>query len=173
MRVCKGSRLIKEVQVRSAGIMPIILSLHPAVLDSVRASTSRSQEALPIVHAAKNHIESLPHASGAITLVDLCSGFGYLSMLLADILPRTRIQRILLVDRSWPLPAGAALPQDQREPLPDQPQGERERNTCTNSSRDRHISRQHLNPDLGWGVPLVTVGSRGEAGGRGRRERWM
>ena len=101
-RVCKGPRLLKEVQ-----------------------------EALPMLHWAKVHLASLPNHTGRITLVDLCSGFGYLSMLLAEALPQDRLDKILLVDRSWPL--------------------------ASESPRDHHISAHHLHADIGWRVPLIPV----------------
>jgi hypothetical protein len=101
-RVCKGPRLLKEVQ-----------------------------EALPMLHWAKVHLASLPNHTGRITLVDLCSGFGYLSMLLAEALPQDRLDKILLVDRAWPL--------------------------ASEPPRDHHISAHHLHADIGWRVPLIPV----------------
>ena len=45
------------------------------------------------------------------TVVDLCSGFGFLGMFLAELLPSDRVERIVLCDRSWPMGgASAALP---------------------------------------------------------------
>lgn len=38
-----------------------------------------------------------------ITILDLCSGKGYLSMLLSEILPQGRVEKILLIDKAWPL----------------------------------------------------------------------
>ena len=69
-RVCKGKRLLKEVQ-----------------------------EALVVVHVVKEHVAALAPDDGAVTVVDLCSGFGYLSMLLAELLPPHRLHQVLLVDR--------------------------------------------------------------------------
>jgi hypothetical protein len=37
------------------------------------------------------------------TIVDLCSGFGIMGMLLAELLPSHLVERIVLVDRQWPL----------------------------------------------------------------------
>jgi len=34
---------------------------------------------------------------------------GYLSMLLAEVIPRERMENIILVDRSWSLPSGESI----------------------------------------------------------------
>ena len=101
-RVNKGPRLLKEVQ-----------------------------EAIPIMHWVKGHLTRLPPDAGKVTLVDMCSGFGYASMLLADTLPPERLAKILLVDRSWPL--------------------------ASSPPRAHHISMHHLHADVGWRVPLTPV----------------
>jgi hypothetical protein len=87
------------------------------------------QEAIPMMNVAQTHLSRLP--GGKVTIVDLCSGFGYLSMLLADTLPHNRVDAIFLVDRSWPLSAAP--------------------------KKDHHISAQHLQPEIGWRIPLQTV----------------
>eukprot|EP00873_Tetraselmis_striata_P005304 jgi/Tetstr1/425568/TSEL_015991.t1 len=37
------------------------------------------------------------------TVLDLCSGVGYTSMLLSELLPRDKVGRIILCDRAWPM----------------------------------------------------------------------
>eukprot|EP00277_Geminigera_cryophila_P008488 CAMPEP_0179408082 /NCGR_PEP_ID=MMETSP0799-20121207/1885_1 /TAXON_ID=46947 /ORGANISM="Geminigera cryophila, Strain CCMP2564" /LENGTH=396 /DNA_ID=CAMNT_0021179483 /DNA_START=58 /DNA_END=1245 /DNA_ORIENTATION=- len=38
-----------------------------------------------------------------VTVLDLCSGFGYLSMFLAELLPAARVDKIVLLDKAWPM----------------------------------------------------------------------
>jgi len=38
-----------------------------------------------------------------VTVVDLCSGFGYLSMFLSEMLDPDRVKRMVLVDNGWPV----------------------------------------------------------------------
>ena len=37
------------------------------------------------------------------TIIDLCSGFGFMSMFLAEMLPAEKVDRIVLVDKMWPM----------------------------------------------------------------------
>ena len=39
-----------------------------------------------------------------IAIVDLCLGFGYLSMFLSELLPTSPVGKIVLLDNSWALP---------------------------------------------------------------------
>ena len=69
-------------------------------------------ELAPIISRLKRDIHMLS-AGGAtpITIVDLCSGFGYLSMMLSEILPAHCVLRIVLIDKCWPMSTQeAALP---------------------------------------------------------------
>ena len=36
-------------------------------------------------------------------VVDLCSGFGYLGMFLAEMLDPAKVQRVILLDKQWPM----------------------------------------------------------------------
>ena len=56
-------------------------------------------EAVPIVHAVDQWISS--HKN--VTIIDLCSGKGYLSMLLSEYLPPDRVEKFLLIDKAWPM----------------------------------------------------------------------
>lgn len=38
-----------------------------------------------------------------VTILDLCSGFGYLAMTLSELLPKEKVRRIWLIDKAWPL----------------------------------------------------------------------
>lgn len=61
------------------------------VIDSVRRSLSalESEEKIGIFQGGK------------VTILDLCSGFGFLSMFLSEMLPADRVNRIILVDIQW------------------------------------------------------------------------
>eukprot|EP00581_Thalassiosira_minuscula_P014983 CAMPEP_0183732218 /NCGR_PEP_ID=MMETSP0737-20130205/37838_1 /TAXON_ID=385413 /ORGANISM="Thalassiosira miniscula, Strain CCMP1093" /LENGTH=404 /DNA_ID=CAMNT_0025965163 /DNA_START=56 /DNA_END=1267 /DNA_ORIENTATION=- len=79
-RIFKKERVIKEL-IESA---PIIESIKHAVNES----SSRDQD---------NDMEP----SEKITIIDLCSGKGYLSMFLSEILPQDKVERFVLVDKAW------------------------------------------------------------------------
>ena len=67
-------------------------------------------ECAPVVAACRDYVDA--HAK-PVTVVDLCSGKGYLAMLLSELLPKDKVARIVLVDKAWPL-------NGQDEPLPHQ-----------------------------------------------------
>ncbi|KAK3284057.1 hypothetical protein CYMTET_8274 [Cymbomonas tetramitiformis] len=58
-------------------------------------------EAAPVIARVRAVVEALPEGKRA-TIVDLCSGKGYLSMFLSEMLPAEKVTRCLLVDRAWP-----------------------------------------------------------------------
>jgi hypothetical protein len=59
-------------------------------------------ECEPILTYVQTVVEQHPVAEPPVTVVDLCSGFGVCSMILAEILPPNRVSRIELLDRQWP-----------------------------------------------------------------------
>jgi hypothetical protein len=67
-------------------------------------------ECAPVVAACRDYVDA--HTT-PVTVVDLCSGKGYLAMLLSELLPKDKVSRIVLVDKAWPL-------NGQDEPLPHQ-----------------------------------------------------
>ena len=77
-------------------------------------------EAVPIIHAVSEWIQhdegndsDLPTASPRrtnVTIVDLCSGKGYLSMFLSEYLPAERVQKFILMDKAWPRCHGVPQP---------------------------------------------------------------
>jgi len=73
-RLDKGGRLVKEVN-----------------------------EAIPTIAWAVEHMEASTCAKGKWTVVDLCSGVGYLGVVLAALLDPEKVARIVLVDKQWPL----------------------------------------------------------------------
>lgn len=57
-------------------------------------------ESAPIIEAVKQVIES-SEESEQFTIMDLCSGKGYLSMFLSEILSKEKVEKFVLVDKAW------------------------------------------------------------------------
>eukprot|EP00411_Alexandrium_monilatum_P049840 CAMPEP_0175467124 /NCGR_PEP_ID=MMETSP0095-20121207/71158_1 /TAXON_ID=311494 /ORGANISM="Alexandrium monilatum, Strain CCMP3105" /LENGTH=347 /DNA_ID=CAMNT_0016768487 /DNA_START=44 /DNA_END=1084 /DNA_ORIENTATION=+ len=77
-----------------------------------RAMFKELNEALPVVQRVLALVEAAEAADGeAITVVDLCSGIGYLSILLAELLRgSSKVARFVLVDSRWPMLNGETKP---------------------------------------------------------------
>lgn len=89
-------------------------------------------ETAPVVAAVVDYVQALPPGVPA-TVVDLCCGKGYLSMLLAEMLPTERLRGCVLVDKAWP------------------------RHDVPHTTGEKHISPAHLwEYREAWPVPLVT-----------------
>ena len=58
-------------------------------------------ECAPVVAACRDYVEAL--SGPPTTIVDLCSGKGYLAMLLSELLPAEKVDWIILADKAWPL----------------------------------------------------------------------
>ena len=56
-------------------------------------------EVVPVMARVRRQVQA--HQGPALTILDLCSGFGYLGMFLSELLPSNKVQRIVLVDRMW------------------------------------------------------------------------
>jgi len=69
-------------------------------------------ESAPIIEAVRLVVES-SQACERFTIVDLCSGKGYLSMFLSELLPQDKVERLILVDKAW-----AIASKETKEPLP-------------------------------------------------------
>ena len=72
-------------------------------------------ESCPVLQELLAHIEELRHnvcgsgsAVGPVTIIDLCSGFGFLSMFLAELADPRIVGEIALVDLHWPNASGGA-----------------------------------------------------------------
>ena len=105
-------------------------------------------ESIPVVKAVQDWIQrhysseqqqqTLP--SEKVTIIDLCSGKGFLSMLLSEILPVDRVDKCLLIDKAWPM--------------------------CHSIPLAHHMSWEHIYGDINsedgpryfntWPIPLVT-----------------
>ena len=63
-------------------------------------------ESLHVIAHVEHHVKtdlSADNHPEPITILDLCSGFGYLSMFLSELLPAQRVDRIILLDKAWPM----------------------------------------------------------------------
>ena len=58
-------------------------------------------ESAPIIEMVKKVVESSRDGSEKFTIIELCSGKGYLSMFLSEILPADKVERCVLVDKAW------------------------------------------------------------------------
>jgi hypothetical protein len=56
-------------------------------------------EAVPIMDALSTWIQYQHN----VTIVDLASGKGYLSMMLSEMLPPDRVEKFILIDKQWPM----------------------------------------------------------------------
>ena len=60
-------------------------------------------EAAPVIDAVRSVVAETPLPEGQkFTIIDLCSGKGFLSMFLSEMLDPSRVERCFLVDKSWP-----------------------------------------------------------------------
>eukprot|EP00980_Cylindrotheca_fusiformis_P002680 scaffold624_cov150-Cylindrotheca_fusiformis.AAC.13 len=69
-------------------------------------------EAVPIIDAVQtivNHYHS-HHEQEKLTILDLACGRGYLSMFLSEMLPPSRVEKFVLVDKQWPLHGATPKP---------------------------------------------------------------
>ena len=61
-------------------------------------------EAAPVLEATVNIVEnSVEGNEEKFTIIDLASGRGYLSMILSEVLPPHKVEKIYLIDKAWPL----------------------------------------------------------------------
>jgi len=70
-------------------------------------------ESAPILHSVQNFVNNNANRNAdddKITILDLCSGKGYLSMFLSEILPPEKVDKIILVDKAWAMCNHEVLP---------------------------------------------------------------
>jgi len=63
-------------------------------------------EAVPIMDAVYKFVQQQPERSQPeerLTVIDLASGKGYLSMFLCEMLPPSKVRRFVLMDKQWPM----------------------------------------------------------------------
>ena len=60
-------------------------------------------ESIPIIHAIDGWVASASNDDEPVTIIDLCSGKGYLSMLLSEYLPASKVKKCILIDKAWPM----------------------------------------------------------------------
>ena len=86
-------------------------------------------EAVPVLDAVIRFVDAhdmqesstgVPHK---FTIIDLCSGKGFLSMFLSELLPPSKVERFVLMDKAWPMHNGT---------------------TTTTTLQPHHMSWQHI-----------------------------
>ena len=134
-RIFKKDRVVKEI-IES---IPIISSIEQYVLTYDLSSWTSSCDSTTTDSCGDDDGSS---NSGKITIVDLCSGKGYLSMVLSELLPPSKVEKFWLVDKQWPI--------------------------CHGILKQHHISWEHIYGDTNstdpntpdyyetWPIPLVT-----------------
>lgn len=79
-------------------------------LDKGNRLVKEMNECIPVVACVVDRIhEASTEDEDNWTVVDLCSGVGYVSIVLAAILDPKKVKRIVLVDKQWPLIGGDTL----------------------------------------------------------------
>ena len=58
-------------------------------------------ESAPVIEYVRRAVASSSDEQEKFTIIDLCSGKGYLSMFLSEILPEDKVERCVLVDKAW------------------------------------------------------------------------
>ncbi|CAE7364106.1 unnamed protein product [Symbiodinium sp. CCMP2592] len=59
-------------------------------------------ESAPVIQKVRSWVDSLPTTAPKACIVDLGAGFGFLSMLLAELLPAERVAKFFLLDMTYP-----------------------------------------------------------------------
>ena len=54
------------------------------------------EETVPIIEKTIHYIETSVDESSPVTILDLCSGFGYLGMFLSELLPPAKVELFLI-----------------------------------------------------------------------------
>lgn len=67
-------------------------------------------ESIPVIALVEDWMERHQDLEKKVTIFDLCSGKGYLSMLLSEMLPPDRVSKCFLVDKAWPMCHSKTLP---------------------------------------------------------------
>eukprot|EP00931_Biecheleriopsis_adriatica_P117219 TRINITY_DN92757_c0_g1_i1.p1 TRINITY_DN92757_c0_g1~~TRINITY_DN92757_c0_g1_i1.p1 ORF type:complete len:411 (-),score=62.02 TRINITY_DN92757_c0_g1_i1:10-1242(-) len=92
-------------------------------------------EAAPVLARLLTWVsESKASGQKPLDIVDLCSGFGFLSMFASELLPKDSVECIYLVDKSWA-----------------------NRGVQELSASSEHISNDHIYDHGEWRIPLLTL----------------
>jgi hypothetical protein len=97
-RIFKKDRVFKEL-IES---VPVLHSVQTFVNNHTNTNTTNNND--------NNNKNNNGDEDNKITILDLCSGKGYLSMFLSEILPSEKVSKIILIDKAWPLCNGEVLP---------------------------------------------------------------
>ena len=66
-------------------------------------------ESIPVISLVEDWMDRHQDLDKPVTIIDLCSGKGFLSMLLSEILPVDRVSKCFLIDKAWPMCHGKTL----------------------------------------------------------------
>mmetsp|Transcript_9454 Transcript_9454/g.20526 ORF Transcript_9454/g.20526 Transcript_9454/m.20526 type:complete len:227 (+) Transcript_9454:21-701(+) len=78
--------------------------------DGCSTLIKEAREAIPVIEFVSREMDKLDPSNGPVTFLDLCSGLGFLGMLLIELLPASRVSSCILMDQAWPLKGAAAPP---------------------------------------------------------------
>ncbi len=114
-------------------------------------------EVMPAALQVVEWVQRLPEGSN-VEVVDICSGIGFLSMLLSHLLPADKVRGIWLVDKQWPNANREPLAHEVRRTLPLQllsppPRASSERRRS--AACFLQISWEHIKA-VNWPIPLAT-----------------
>ena len=145
------------------------------VIDSVRRSIKQMQTEESIL---KEENKDLSHVTpNKVTILDLCSGFGFLSMFLSEMLPADMVNRIVMIDIQWSrkilqkdIEYGRDVDLDLSENIDDVDSNEKiglkiendtehdkENKSNKDSKGNKYISADHFTGDFyeTWPIPLI------------------
>ena len=124
-------------------------------------------EAVPVLDAVLKMMETdtrLQQEKQQYTIIDLCSGKGYLGMILSEMLPPSKVFRIVLMDKAWPMRNSPVKPQhinwehiygsigEQNERQTDE-NGEEKNDSETTTKPESSSSRSYYDT---WPIPIDT-----------------
>ena len=149
-RLITSSNFYKDKQVLFDQIMEILISWKlrfaddPAICTRIfkrrgKRLLKELEESLLVIEKTMKALEQMKvtadQGEKKATIIDLCSGFGYTSMLLSELLPATKVKRIILIDKDFPHHSQAHM-------------------YSGDTSVEKHINWTHLHhPD--WPIPLI------------------
>jgi len=121
-------------------------------------------ESAPILHSVQKFVNN--HANSEteddkITILDLCSGKGYLSMFLSEILPPEKVAKIILVDKAWAMCNSEVLPHHMNwdhiyGDIPHANDGSTIKQVEGEISEQRFLPKSNLTYFTTWPIPLHT-----------------
>ena len=115
-------------------------------------------ESVPVLDLVQNFVNSNANSETGdekITILDLCSGKGFLSMFLSEMLPPEKVTKILLVDKAWAMCNSEVLPHHMNwdHIYGDIPPTNQQSSFAENEPRDQESLSTYF---ATWPIPLHT-----------------